>query len=95
MFEKGKKLNIGIFDCWKCKRPIKVSWITGESFYGPEEFSENEIKLAKDNGIKIDKVYSKTNNEQYNANICPNCKAFVGKHFVHDYLYCEEVSIDI
>jgi len=90
-----KRLNIGTFDCWKCKKPMKICWITDDTFYGPEEFSAHEIKLSIENGVIISKVISKTVNEQYNANICPHCKAFVGKNFIHEYLYNEEKSIDL
>lgn len=95
MINGDARLNIGTFDCWKCKKPMKVSWITCTSFYGPEEFSENEIKIAIENGVEIEKVYSKTSNEQYNANICPHCKTFVGKNFIRNYLYSEEISITL
>ena len=41
---EDKQLNIGTFDCWKCKKPMKICWITGVEFYGPERFTDYEIK---------------------------------------------------
>jgi hypothetical protein len=95
----GKKhLNLGTYECWRCNIPYKVSWITtgnvnAGDFYGPEGFTDYEIKIAKEKGIIIEKRYSKTMEESYNANICPHCGSFLGEFFIHDLLYTEEEKI--
>jgi ssDNA-binding Zn-finger/Zn-ribbon topoisomerase 1 len=93
-----KYLNITTVRCWKCGLPYKAAWITiGNGsrgiFFGPERFSENEIRVATEKGVMIEKRYSKTKNDNYNANICPHCGSFMGEFFIHDLLYTEEERI--
>ena len=99
-----KYMNIGTYECWKCNKPHKVAWITVDnsvpitddswgSYYGPDAFSENEIKIAREKGVIIEERYSKTIHEKYNANICPHCGVFIGQFFIHDLLYTEEEKL--
>jgi hypothetical protein len=82
------KLNIVDCDCWNCKKPMKVALaICGGTFWGPEEFDEETINLARKNGAIIENRFSNMMKESYLANVCPSCNQIVGKFFIHDYLY--------
>jgi hypothetical protein len=100
-YMEKKYLNITTDECWNCHEPLKVAWITcGRKdnegvFYGPERFNQEEIELARKNGVIIEERFSKTLQESYNANICPNCGNFIGEFFIHDFVYTEEEKIFI
>lgn len=85
-------LNITTSKCWHCGTPHKKCWITvGDgTFYGPEQFTQEEINLAKEKGVLIEKRYSRSLEEWYNANVCPRCGKFHGQLFIHDLLYLED-----
>src|SRR5690554_3996175 len=82
-------INISIEDCWKCKKEMKVSYYSDnlQMPYGPSQFSEKQIEIAKEAGCIIDLVHSKTSNSEYLANKCGNCNSFKGDFFYHDYAY--------
>ncbi|MDR0556733.1 MAG: hypothetical protein LBG43_02525 [Treponema sp.] len=79
---------------------MKISWMrlnNGDyGFITPSEFNENEINFAKSKGVLLEMRYSRTANERYLANICPDCRAFVGDWFLFDdyiieYMYDENL----
>ncbi len=83
-------LNIIVDECWKCKNDFLVSYLADDSMpVGPSYFSDKQIELAIENGVKIDLVHSKTMDTDYNACICPHCGAFLGEFFYHDFVYIE------
>jgi len=46
----------------------------------------DEITAAEKHGVVLQLVTSKTLGAQYVANVCPRCKAFVGNHFMLNYM---------
>ncbi|MGC8757805.1 MAG: competence protein CoiA family protein [Caldisericaceae bacterium] len=96
-YMEPKYLNITTAECWKCGFPYKAAWITTGNdvgiAYGPEGFSEREIKIAAEKGVIIEERYSKTMDEKYNANICPHCGSFMGKFFIHELVYTEDEKL--
>ncbi len=88
---KIKLLIVG-GDCYKCNHPMKVAAVEagisrGSSCAGPEDFTQEELITARNNGVVISEHYSKTRQEKYLANTCPNCNAFVGSHYLFtDYI---------
>ena len=73
--------------CWKCENSMKVAVLydgikRGASVVGPEVFTENELDLAKREGVLLKKHYSKTINKKYLANTCENCNSFIGQHYL-------------
>lgn len=81
--EKYKKMYIVDTTCWKCSKQMKAVMIkSSDSFYGPENFSENELYFARENGARIEQHFSFTRKEAYLANTCSNCKTFIGEHYL-------------
>lgn len=81
-------LNIIVDECWRCKNDFLVAYIEDNCIpYGPSGFTDKQIKLAKDKGVKIDEVYSKTLDKMYKSCICPHCDSFLGDFFYHDFAY--------
>lgn len=76
---------------------MKIAWITTHgTYFGPEHFDDNQINKARNHGVKIGLVTSKTlGGEKYMANICPHCGTFVGQFFIHEYLYGEQYKEEI
>lgn len=60
--------------------------MTSGTFYGPDEFTDQEIEFAISLGAIIKKQFSKTEQMEYFANTCGACGNFCGKFFVHHYL---------
>lgn len=88
MAEAKKYLKIINIECWKCGKPMKTALVFDEgSFRGPEEFNELEISLAEQNGVILQKHYSKTSNETYLASTCRECGKFKGKFYHHHFIY--------
>jgi hypothetical protein len=50
-------------------------------------FSNDLIELAKKEGCIIENRHSTTMDDEYNANVCPQCGSFIGMFFYHDYAY--------
>jgi hypothetical protein len=90
-------LQIITSDCWKCSKPMKLAiLISGGTFCDPSEFNEDQIKVARNNGVILQENYSNTLQEKYLANTCGHCGAFIGKFFIDDYLYdpgCKEIEL--
>lgn len=83
--------------CYKCKEAINVAIIKSEGnnrnhICGPEVFTEEEKRIAKDNSVLIKEHYSFTMKESYHANTCPHCEAFIGQHFLFTNYYISAVQ---
>ncbi len=73
--------------CWKCGKLMKIAFIMSKGvFFGPEGFNKQQLELAKSKGVLIKRQDSKTSKETYLANTCPDCGAFIGQFFIHEYL---------
>ena len=63
----------------------------------PADFNEEEIEIAKALGANIQKRYSKTVNDNYFANVCTHCNAFVGDFYMNEYFdlpHTNEIDLD-
>lgn len=95
-FQKKKIMTIIEGTCWKCDSAIKVATISlsnGGSISGlssylhPADFTRGEINLARIKGVILKTHYSKTARENYLANSCSKCSAFIGEHYLFpDYI---------
>jgi hypothetical protein len=95
-YKTKKELVVVNTSCYRCGRPMKVCYVlTNCSFMGPDALNENEIGFAKSKGVLLEIRFSKTTNEKYLANVCPNCKAFVGDFFIHEYVGGDDPKYDI
>jgi hypothetical protein len=85
-FQTKKELVILDAHCRRCGNPMKVTYIilTNTGHLTPPEFNDNDIKIARTNGVILDMRYSKTMKSKYLANICPRCRAFIGEFFLFD-----------
>lgn len=78
--------------CWKCHHIMKMAMITDANFcqvLGPNDFTKNELLLAKQQGVTIEYSYSKTMEDSYLANVCKTCHAFIGEFYLHEYIFDE------
>ncbi len=83
-------LNILVNECWKCKNDYLIAYLADDSIpVGPSYFTERQIDIARENGVRIETVHSKTMDEDYDACICPHCEAFLGEFFYHDFTYID------
>jgi hypothetical protein len=56
--------------CWQCEKEMLIALVgndVGDFGYGPESFSEQEIKLAQTNGVELRHVDSATAEETYST----------------------------
>ena len=69
--------------CYKCGHTMKVA-VKSEyySTIGPDEFSSEEIEVARKHGAIIQERYSKTLRERYLVNVCKTCNSFAGDHYL-------------
>ena len=80
------KMVIGYDTCWRCGSNMEIAIIKSNGqVYSPEDFNEEEVRLANENGAFVVMNYSNQMKESYFANTCKHCKAFVGQHHIHDY----------
>jgi hypothetical protein len=82
-----KNLIVVTNNCYSCEKPMKICYID-KSFIikSPSSFNDKEINLAKSKGVMLKMCFSQTSQETYLANKCPNCWAFIGDFYLHDYI---------
>jgi len=83
-FQYDKSLVIVQSKCWKCSGDMKVAVLDcgGGHYPGPDDFTEAELNIARQNGAVIQSNYSKTAHKSYLSNTCPNCQAMTGDHYL-------------
>ena len=75
--------------CWKCDADMKIAAIKiPGSSVGPDEFTNEEINIARSKGAILHVHYSKTTRSRYLANTCSQCGSFAGNH----YLFTEFIA---
>jgi hypothetical protein len=78
-----KQLLVINAKCWKCHQPMNVAALHSRSGYiGVGDFSDSDIQLANQNGCFLKYQYSHVVAEKYIANTCPNCRKFIGNHYL-------------
>jgi ssDNA-binding Zn-finger/Zn-ribbon topoisomerase 1 len=81
-----KELHIVEGGCWSCGKTMKLEIIDVEGYiFGPDDFSEEEMQLARDNGVYLNMQYSNTQQRSYLANTCPSCGNFAGNFYLREY----------
>ncbi|HEY5326299.1 MAG TPA: hypothetical protein VIJ27_04815 [Mucilaginibacter sp.] len=69
--------------CWKCKADMKIAVLDCSGYHpDPEAFSEDELSLARSEGVVIKSNYSKTVGRAYLSNTCPSCDTLTGNHYL-------------
>ncbi len=71
--------------CRRCERQLKVCFIQIAENYtlGTNKFTDDQIRIARELGVCLERQYSQTLDEEYIANTCPTCRTWVGEHFLH------------
>lgn len=92
-----KQMIIVTAPCWKCEEPFKLALIYGNvaidngQVYGPEKFTNEEIELAETSGVTIKMHKSATRKDEYLANTCTHCNAFLGQFYHFEY-FCGAIQ---
>lgn len=72
--------------CYACNARMKVPYIEGDhrrgSHIGPDQFTQEEIAIARKQGAIIKWQYSRTVNAKYWATTCGRCQKFIGRNFL-------------
>jgi ssDNA-binding Zn-finger/Zn-ribbon topoisomerase 1 len=85
-----KQLKIADGECWKCHRPMKIGVLSTEGIGASLDLlTEEERRLAAQNGLILKRQYSRTQRRSYIASTCGACNAFSGEFFRHEYVYEE------
>ncbi len=84
------KMLVITSECWNCRSPLNVAVIESgrTGCISPPEFYENEMKIAKENGVIIQNRFSKMAQETYFANVCLHCNQIIGEHYLFTEHYC-------
>ena len=81
-----REIHVVEGECWKCNSRMKIAFGFTEGLaHSPEEFSVEELEVARKAGAKLEVSYSHTMNGSYMANICPRCSALTGSFYLHDF----------
>lgn len=88
------RLVRGTTTCYRCKTPFEVAGVVGTIFEDGheaiallmymEELPGQLLRLIQERVPSFDRAYSATAGHAYYANICPNCRAFAGDHYLHE-----------
>jgi hypothetical protein len=87
-FQRNVVLSVIQGDCWKCDSIMPIAIVEagearGNTWVGPEHFTDAELKLARSKGCLIKNKYSRTQRRSYPANTCKSCGAFAGEFHMH------------
>ena len=90
----GRRMNhidmeVMTVPCWRCGNNMKIAMIRSNTNYPlfPSQFSTEEIDIAQQHGVCVQKKHSQTMKQAYYANTCHKCNAFIGDIFMHEYVY--------
>ena len=77
-------VSVSVMDCWKCGQNVNVATgtIDGDGLE-QDDFTDEEISFAKDNGVTLERRFSATMQERYLANVCTNCDQIQGNWFLY------------
>lgn len=90
------KMVIGYDTCWRCGSNMEIAIIKSNGqVYSPKDFTENEVRLANENGAFVVMNYIKQTGGSYLANTCKHCKAFIRQYYIHDYYDTKSKEIDL
>ena len=75
------KLVTAMYSCYKCSAPMKICWIEAHSGSrsGPEDFPQEAINAARNEGVQLKSNYSRTRKERCLSHNCPSCRALQGE----------------
>lgn len=93
-FMDKKIMAIREIKCYRCHMPMKISLIISSawqkkhhfSIRSPRDFDGIERRFAKEHEAIVGRRYSKIMEETYQVNVCSQCKAFIGEHYLFDYM---------
>lgn len=85
-------------ECYRCKKKMKLAMIAAPGrVLSPAKFNKEEVEIAKTLGVNIQDKYSNTRKDNYLANVCEYCNAFVGDFYIYNYvelMHENEIDLD-
>ena len=80
-------------NCWHCFNEMKIAMIDSHGLiYTPDKFTEEEVRIANENGAFVTMKYSNQMKSSYYANTCKHCNAFLGQHYMDEYYEMSHVK---
>lgn len=94
--ETERDLLIISAECWKCSKDMLISLLGNETGYdgGPPNFTDKQRRQAKEKGVLLEHVFSKTSEESYLANVCGKCGEFTGDFFLFAHYFAPAMRGD-
>ena len=91
------KLVTVVAKCYQCSNDVRVAMkVAPNSLQSPKDFSEEEVEIARSLGAKIELRYSQTRSDNYYANVCEHCNAFIGDFYMYEYYHLpHENEVDL
>lgn len=90
VFRRNRSLFVGPSLCRKCNSIVMITMIRSDNpgaIYGPTQFTDYELNLARSNGVVIVDYISETNGKLYRACECTNCKSQIRLGHYCNYLH--------
>lgn len=73
--------------CWKCDEPLSVVYPYGLGGFGGGTWKPAGKQLVDKSYCNVEQTYSKTQGRQVYGNICSECDAYQGNHFIHEAVF--------
>ncbi|KAB1193475.1 hypothetical protein GJR96_08465 [Haloferax sp. MBLA0076] len=74
-------------DCWKCSTQIQVVYPRGLGGFGGGTWELAGEKLVDKEYCNVEKTFSRTQGLEVFGNVCTNCTAYQGNHFIHEHVF--------
>ena len=79
-----RAITISTKDCWKCGQNVNVAMDhKDDSSMEQDDFTNEELEFARENGVILERRFSSTAMEKYLANVCTNCDKIQGNWFLY------------
>ena len=73
--------------CWKCGTTNQVVYPHGLGGFGGGTWGQVGDQLAEKSYCNVERTYSKTQGREVYGNICTDCGAYQGNHFIHEAVF--------
>jgi hypothetical protein len=74
-------------DCWKCDVPNRVVYPNGLGGFGGGTWERVGNELGEKDYCNAQETHSRTQGRRVYGNICTECGAYQGNHFVHEAVF--------
>ena len=79
-----RTIAISTKDCWKCGQNVEVAvGYKDGSGMEQDDFTEEELGFARENGVVLERRFSSTVGAKYLANVCTRCDQIQGNWFLY------------